>query len=211
MPPFDPGDLSTISLRQQSSAVTDDAVDKTLERLRERAAKYETVEGRPVADGDTVVARTRSAPIRDGKVDHHESVIVELGAPGNPPGFDAESDRAQRRATRRPSSSTSPRTTRSKELANTDVTYHVTVKEIRRKVLPELDDEFAKDVGEFESLAALRDRVRADMQADAENRCEAARAERPAEAARPADHASSCPLRSSSARSIAGSRSSRGS
>jgi trigger factor len=45
----------------------------------------------------------------------------------------------------------------------------VKVKEIRRKVVPELDDEFAKDVGDFESLAALRDRVRADMQADAEN------------------------------------------
>ena len=56
-----------------------------------------------------------------------------------------------------------------KDLANTDVNYHVKVKEIRRKVVPELDDEFAKDVGDFESLAALRDRVRADMQADAEN------------------------------------------
>jgi trigger factor len=55
-----------------------------------------------------------------------------------------------------------------KEMANTDVTYKAQVKEIRRRVLPELDDEFAKDVGDFESLAALRDRVRTDMQADAE-------------------------------------------
>jgi len=45
----------------------------------------------------------------------------------------------------------------------------VTVKEIRRKVLPELDDEFAKDIGDFESLAGLRDRVRADTQAEAEH------------------------------------------
>ena len=43
------------------------------------------------------------------------------------------------------------------------MTYTVKVKEVRRKVLPELDDEFAKDLGEFESLAALRDRVRADL------------------------------------------------
>ena len=42
------------------------------------------------------------------------------------------------------------------------------MKDIRRKVLPELDDEFAKDLGEFESLAALRDRVRADLQAEAD-------------------------------------------
>src|ERR1043166_6624537 len=54
-------------------------------------------------------------------------------------------------------------------MANTDVTYQVAVKEIRRKVLPELDDEFAKDVGDFESLTALRDRARTDMQAEAEH------------------------------------------
>ena len=46
-------------------------------------------------------------------------------------------------------------------MANTDVTYTVTVKEVRRKVLPELDDEFAKDVGEFDSLGgAARPRAR---------------------------------------------------
>ena len=54
------------------------------------------------------------------------------------------------------------------EMAGTDVTYSVTTKELRRRVLPELDDEFAKDVGEFDSIAALRDRVRADLQAEAE-------------------------------------------
>src|SRR2546422_8722819 len=87
VPAFDPGDLSTISLRQQSSTVAEDAVEKTLERLRERAAKHESVEGRPVAEGDTAVLDLdRTDP--DGKVDHHEGVSVELGAAGNPPGFD---------------------------------------------------------------------------------------------------------------------------
>jgi trigger factor len=54
-----------------------------------------------------------------------------------------------------------------KEMANTDVTYRVTLKDVRKRVLPELDDEFAKDLGEFDSLAALRDRVREDLQAEA--------------------------------------------
>jgi len=54
-----------------------------------------------------------------------------------------------------------------KEMADTDVDYTVSLKEIRKRVLPELDDEFAKDLGEFESLDGLRERVRDDLQAEA--------------------------------------------
>jgi trigger factor len=52
-------------------------------------------------------------------------------------------------------------------MAGTDVTYTVNVKEVRRKTLPELDDEFAKDLGTFDSLAALRERVVSDLQEEA--------------------------------------------
>ncbi len=165
VPSFDPGDLSTISLRQHASMITDDAVDKTINRLRDRAAKSETVEGRPVADGDTaVLVLDRIDP--DGKIDHHDDVSVELGAAGNPPGFD-QNLVGLNAGDEKTFVTHFPDDYAVKEMANTDVTYKAQVKEIRRRVLPELDDEFAKDVGEFESLAALRDRVRADMQAEA--------------------------------------------
>jgi trigger factor len=166
VPPFDPGDLSTISLRQPSSTITEDAVARTLEQLRERAARHESVEGRPVAEGDTVVVDLdRTDP--DGKIDHHEGVSVELGAAGNPPGFDQHLIGVNT-GDEKTFVIHFPDDYAVKDMANTDVTYKVAVKQIRRKVLPELDDEFAKDVGDFESLAALRDRVQADMQADAE-------------------------------------------
>jgi len=166
VPPFDPGDLSTIALRQHSSTVTDEAVDKTLERLRERHAKHETIEGRPVAEGDTVVVDLdRTDP--DGKVDRHEGVSVELGASGNPPGFD-QNLLGLNTGDEKTFVIHFPDDYSVKEMANTDVTYKAVAKEIRRKVLPELDDEFAKDVGPFESLDDLRNRVRSDMQADAE-------------------------------------------
>ena len=58
------------------------------------------------------------------------------------------------------------------ELANTDVSYTVTVKDIKRRVLPELDDEFAKDLGEFETLDALRARVREDLEHEARHAAE---------------------------------------
>jgi len=166
VPPFDPGDLSTISLRQPSSAITEEAVARTLEQLRERAARHESVEGRPVAEGDTVVVDLdRTDP--DGKIDHHEGVSVELGATGNPPGFDQHLIGVNA-GDEKTFVIHFPDDYAVKDMANTDVTYKVAVKELRRKVLPALDDEFAKDVGDFESLAALRDRVQADMQADAD-------------------------------------------
>jgi trigger factor len=166
VPPFDPGDLSTLSLRRPSAAITEDAVGRTLDQLRERAARHESVEGRPVAEGDTVVVDLdRTDP--DGKIDHHEGVSLELGAAGNPPGFDQHVIGVNV-GDEKTFVIHFPDDYAVKDMANTDVTYKVMVKEIRRKVLPELDDEFAKDVGEFESLDALRERVRADMQADAE-------------------------------------------
>jgi trigger factor len=167
VPPFDPGDLSTISLRQPSSTIADDAVERTLDQLRERAAKYETVEGRPVADGDTAALEiTRTDP--DGKVDHHDNVSVELGAAGNPPGFD-QNLIGLNAGEEKTFVVHFPGDYPVSDMANTDVTYAVKLKEVRRKVLPELDDEFAKDVGDFDSLAALRSRVRADMEAEADH------------------------------------------
>src|SRR5206468_6586561 len=53
------------------------------------------------------------------------------------------------------------------EMANTDVSYTVTVKGVKRRVLPELDDEFAKDLGEFDTLDALRAQVRQDLEREA--------------------------------------------
>src|SRR4051794_33544667 len=54
LPPFDVGDFSTIELKRKSAAVADDAVTDALQRLRERAARYDVVEGRGIVEGDTV-------------------------------------------------------------------------------------------------------------------------------------------------------------
>jgi trigger factor len=57
-------------------------------------------------------------------------------------------------------------------MANPDVSYTVTVKGLKRRVLPELDDEFAKDLGEFDTLEALRARVREDLEHEAKHAAE---------------------------------------
>jgi len=165
VPPFDPGDLSTLSLQRRPTTITEDAIEQALQGLRNRAAKSEPVEGRPVADADTVVLDIeRTDP--DGESDKHENVSLELGAAVNPPGFDAHLI-GMHPGEQKTFTIQFPEDYGVKEMANTEVTYSVSLKEIRKRVLPDLDDEFAKDLGEFDSLAGLRERVRHDLQAEA--------------------------------------------
>jgi trigger factor len=165
VPPFDVGDYTTLSLRRPSNSVQEEAVGQALQGLRDRAARFEPVEDRGIIDGDIVaVDLERTDP--DGKIDRRTDVAVELGASANPPGFDAQLLGLEAGATKS-FAIHFPADHPIGQLANTDVSYTVSVKAIKRRVLPELDDEFAKDLGEFETLDALRARVRQDLEHEA--------------------------------------------
>jgi trigger factor len=187
VPPIEPGDYATITLRPQRTTVEDTAVDEALANLRDRAARYEPVEGRGIQIGDSVVmdlVRTATpkpaeAPLviiageppppsapAEPQTDRHDAVTVEIGATANPPGFDDQllglgAGGSKTFDVRYPEDYAIA------ELAATTVTYDVTVKAIRKRVVPDLDDEFAKDLGDFDSLEALRTRVRGDLEHEA--------------------------------------------
>ena len=97
---------------------------------------------------------------------------IELGAKANPPGFDQQLLGLEAGATKT-FTIHYPTDYAIGELANTDVAYTVRVKGVKRRILPELDDEFAKDLGEFETFDALRARVRADLEHEARHTAEA--------------------------------------
>jgi trigger factor len=167
VPSFDPGDLTSIVVRQPAATLETNAVDKALQQLRERAARSEPVEGRPIADGDeTVLDIVRTNP--DGTPDKHEHVHVTVGADGNPPGFDANLVGVSAGESKT-FSIQFPEDYTVEDMRNTDVTYEVNVREIRKRVLPALDDEVAKDLGEFDTLEALRARVESDLRHEAEH------------------------------------------
>ena len=167
VPAFDPGDLTTLTATRPAAVVADAAVEETLQRLRERAAKYEPVESRAIADGDTTVVDIERKD-GDGESDRHENVSIEIGGPANPPGFDANLI-GMNAGEEKTFTVHFPDDYAVKEMANSDVVYTVKVKDVRRKALPELDDEFAKDLGAFDSLTALRDKVRADLEEEAQD------------------------------------------
>jgi len=96
---------------------------------------------------------------------------VDIGAPANPPGFD-EALLGLTAGEQKTFDVTYPDDYSIKELAGTQVRYDVSVKAIRKRVVPELDDEFAKDLGQFDSLDALTARVRADLEHEAGHEAE---------------------------------------
>jgi trigger factor len=168
LPPIDPGPLDTIAVRRPAVTLEENAVEQTLTQLQTRAARFEPVEGRGVEDGDTVTLDVERQPAAAGeKGDHHHDVVVEIGGKANPPGFD---DNLKGLAADAVKSFTIhyPEDYTIKEMAGTSMDYTVKVKDIRKRVLPALDDEFAKDVGEFETLGALRERIQQDLQREAE-------------------------------------------
>jgi trigger factor len=170
VPAFDPGDYGSLRLIRPAVAVEESAVEEALERLRQRAARYEPVEGRAVEAGDTVVVDlVREA---EGEApDRHENISIEMGAAANPPGFDDQLIGLGVGGSKRfPVAYPDDYTV--KEMAGTTVHYTVTVNGIKTRVVPALDDEFARDLGEFETLDALRARVREDLTRDAERNAE---------------------------------------
>jgi trigger factor len=175
LPTFDPGDVSTIEVRRSPVSIDDDAVSQALEQLRERAARFEPVEDGVVGPRHTVVVDLeRQGFDRDatpGEKTRHERVPIEIGAAANPPGLD-EHLIGLAAGTQKSFRLRFPDEHPVAELAGTEVAYDVTVHEVRLRVLPDLDDEFAKDLGEFDTLDALRTRVRDDLEQEARDAAE---------------------------------------
>src|SRR5436853_5546051 len=131
VPSFEPGDFSTIALRRPSARVEDEAVNTALQRLRDRAARYEPIEGRAADHGDTLVADVERRGAGDAAADTHKDVNIQLGAKANPPGFDEQLLGLEPGVTK---SFTIhyPADYPIGELANTDISYTVSGKRLNR-------------------------------------------------------------------------------
>jgi trigger factor len=163
-------DLGALKLTRKVYAVGDKELDVALQQKREENATLRTPDPmRPVQETDT--ATFDVAILVDG------AELAEFGAKGRTVEIGRntlikEIDdglRGMSPGDVKEVPVTFPETHRQKELAGKAGSFRLTLTTIQEKVLPELDDEFAKDLGEFDSLAALKDRIRADMQQEAED------------------------------------------
>ncbi len=159
-PEVELGEYKGLELEKLDTAVTEEDVNKELEQLRQRHAQLEVVgEEGQVENGDFVVidfvGKVNGEPFEGGTA---EDYTLEIGSGTFIPGFEDQLV-GMKLNEQKVIEVTFPADYHSEELAGKEATFDVTVKEIKRKKLAELDDEFAKDISEFETLQELKNDI----------------------------------------------------
>jgi len=149
--------------------VTDDEVQQTLDGLREQQATYTTVDGRPLQEGDFAQAAVHGQP-KDGDADtkpvHMDEVLIEIGGKNTVAEF-TENLKGVSAGEERTFDVVYPADSNDERLAGKTFSYTVKVQSVKQKSLPELNDDFAKELGaEFTSLDDVRTRIREGMEAE---------------------------------------------
>jgi trigger factor len=166
IPAFSIEGYKDVTVPKPPAEITEDEVKQELEQLRESRATMEPVEDdRAIADGDwaqitysgTVEGEAEAAPVGG------EDTLVEIGGKDTVEAFTTALRGAKPGQTINVAA-TYPEDYPEKRLAGKTVDYSIEVKAIKKRNLPELDDEFAKEVGSFENLADLEKRVRENLE-----------------------------------------------
>ena len=157
-PPAKLGDYKGLEVPRREADAGDDAIAEEVDRLRERSAKLETVD-RPAQRGDFVVmdfaGSVDGTPFAGGE---GRDQMVELGSGRLVPGFEEQLEGAGA-GEDRTVKLTFPEDYQADELAGQEAEFAVTVKEVKAKDLPELDDDLAAEAG-FDTLDELREDIR---------------------------------------------------
>ena len=173
-PEFELEGYKGIEVEKINAEVTDEMIDTEIEKTRNMNARLVSVTDRPVQNDDTVIMDYKGFvgehQFDGGTADDQELVI---GSGKFIPGFEEQlvganiGDQVDVKVT-------FPEVYHSDELAGKDAVFHVTVKDIKFKELPELDDEFAKDVSEFDTLEAYKASLKAELEVSSAESAKAA-------------------------------------
>ncbi len=149
-------------------SVTEQEVGESLKSLQEQKATFSPIEGRTIADGDYAQVSLDGTPKRDeegAKPVHMDDVLVEIGGKNTMPEF-TENLRGAAPGDERVFEVNYPQDFSDERLRGKTFTYRVKVNAIKQKALPELNDDFSKELGEFSTLNEIRQRIREGMEHD---------------------------------------------
>lgn len=158
------GKYKGVKIDKIETAVTDEEIDAEINRERENSARNITVEDRPVKDGDMTTLDFEG--FVDGEAfegGKGENYPLTIGSGAFIPGFEEQLIGAKI-GEETEVKVTFPEDYQAEHLQGKEAVFKCTVKEIREKELPELNDEFASDVSEFETLAEYREDVKKNLE-----------------------------------------------
>lgn len=153
-----------LSATRPEVTVTDEEIAREIDAVRSRNARVLTVDDRPAEDGDDVIIDFKGfrdgVPFEGGEA---EKQPLKLGSNSFIPGFEAQIV-GHSKGESFEINVTFPEEYGEPTLAGQDAVFQITLHEIKRTELPELDDEFVKDVSEFDTVEAYRESVRAKIE-----------------------------------------------
>jgi trigger factor len=157
-PTFELGEYRGVTITYDEPEVTDADVDGRIEQIRDQKAEFVNQDPRPLEDGDYAVVSLESLSGVEQKVSQDE-LTLKIGDEATMSAF-SENLRGVAPEESREFEVTYPEDYERENLAGRTVKFLVTVKAVRKKELPELNDEFAKDLGDFQTLDELKETVR---------------------------------------------------
>jgi trigger factor len=155
-------DYQNLSVLYKDPQITDEDVAKRIEEIRDQKADYSNVDPRPIQDGDYAVVSIESLSGVDDPPVKQDEMMLHVGAEDTLPAF-TENLRGMSPGEEKDFDAVYPENYGQARLAGRTVRFHVAVKGIRKKELPELNDEFAQDLGDFRTVDELRETLRKTM------------------------------------------------
>lgn len=159
-----------IEIKKVEYNVTDEDIEHELHHMQEHNSRLISIEDRPVESGDTATidfeGSVDGVPFEGGKAEKYD---LEIGSNTFIPGFEDQVI-GMKLEEEKDVKVKFPEEYFSKELAGKDAVFKVKVHEIKKKELPELDDEFAKDVSECDTLKELKADIKAKQEKQNEER-----------------------------------------
>jgi trigger factor len=177
VPSIELGDYRGIEVPYADPQVSEEDIDKRIAEIREQKAQYVNVDPRPVEDGDHAVVSLESLSGVEGEPVKAEEMVLEIAGADTFPAF-TENLRGLTPGEEREFEVTYPADYGGARLAGRTVRFHAVLRGIRRKELPDVNDEFAQDLGDYRDVAELREAIRKSIfaqreyeaQQDAKNR-----------------------------------------
>jgi trigger factor len=164
LPQFDLGQYKDLEVEIDDVKIEDADVDKSLEELRDRAANFVPVEGRSIADGDYAQLKLKGVPAGGGEMLEADSVLCHVGGEETMDPFN-QNLRGANTGEHKNFDVTYPADYPDAKLQGKTYLYSVEILGIKEKKRPDLNDEFAKDVSEAQTVEELRKKIRESLEA----------------------------------------------